>query len=97
VEEEPPEPSVEPELRRSSRERQVSQRYPPQDYVTVTDSGEADYYQEINTNVDKEKWFEAMQEEMSSLLEKNTFKLVKLLKGKRAPKKATMVERSLPT
>ncbi|CAJ2654735.1 unnamed protein product [Trifolium pratense] len=75
VEEEPPEPSVEPELRRSSRERQVSQRYPPQDYVTVTDSGETDYYQEIITDVDKEKWFEAMQEERSSLHEKNTFKL----------------------
>ncbi|CAJ2652104.1 unnamed protein product [Trifolium pratense] len=74
VEEEPPEPSVEPELRRSSRERQVSQRYPPQDYVTVTDSGETDYYQEIITDVDKEKWFEAMQEERSSLHEKNTFK-----------------------
>ncbi|CAJ2642239.1 unnamed protein product [Trifolium pratense] len=74
VEEEPPESSVEPELRRSSRERQVSQRYPPQDYVTVTDSGETDYYQEIITDVDKEKWFEAMQEERSSLHEKNTFK-----------------------
>ncbi|MCI96623.1 hypothetical protein A2U01_0117923, partial [Trifolium medium] len=60
VEEEPPEPSVEPELLRSSRERQVSQRYPAQDYVTVTDSGKADYYQEIITDVDKEKWFEAM-------------------------------------
>ncbi|MCI81049.1 hypothetical protein A2U01_0102321, partial [Trifolium medium] len=31
-----------------------------------------------------------MQEEMSSLHEKNTFKLAKLPKGKRAPKKATM-------
>ncbi|MCI45882.1 hypothetical protein A2U01_0067121, partial [Trifolium medium] len=75
------------ELRRSGRERQVSQRYPPQDYATVTDSGEADYYQEIITYVDKEKWFEAMQEEMSSLHQKNTFKLVKLPKGKRAQRR----------
>ncbi|CAJ2628405.1 unnamed protein product [Trifolium pratense] len=96
VGEEPPEPSVEPELRRSSRERQVSQRYPPQDYVTVTDSGETDYYQEIITDVDKEKWFEAMQEERSSWHEKNTFKLVKLPKGKRAPKKATKPNFELP-
>ncbi|CAJ2658330.1 unnamed protein product [Trifolium pratense] len=86
VEEEPPEPSVEPLLRRSSRERQVSQRYPPHDYVTVTDNGEPEHYQEAIANVDKEKWFKAMQEEMNSLHENHTFELVKLPKGKRALK-----------
>ncbi|CAJ2642124.1 unnamed protein product [Trifolium pratense] len=86
VEEEPPEPSVEPLLRRSSRERQVSQRYPPHDYVTVTDNGEPEHYQEAIANVDKEKWLKAMQEEMNSLHENHTFELVKLPKGKRALK-----------
>ncbi|MCI15183.1 retrotransposon-like protein, partial [Trifolium medium] len=40
VEEEHLKPLVEPELRRSSREHQISQKYPPRDYVTITDSGE---------------------------------------------------------
>lgn len=38
VEEVPPEPPVEPELRRSTRERQVSQRYPPHKYVMIIDN-----------------------------------------------------------
>ena len=34
----------------------------------------------------KQKWFEAMQDEMKSLHENKTFELVKLPKGKRALK-----------
>ncbi|MCI45027.1 retrotransposon-like protein, partial [Trifolium medium] len=49
----------EPELKRSSTEHQVSQRYPPHDYVTVTDNGEPEHYQEAIANVDKEKWLKA--------------------------------------
>lgn len=40
VEEVPPEPPVELELRRSTRMRQVSQRYPPHEYVMVIKNGE---------------------------------------------------------
>jgi phosphatidate phosphatase APP1 len=43
------------QLRRSSRECQISQRYPSHDYVMITDSGESEHYQKANANVDKKK------------------------------------------
>ncbi|GKC56778.1 putative RNA-directed DNA polymerase, partial [Tanacetum coccineum] len=44
-------------------------------------------YAEAMEDEHKKEWFEAMEDEMNSLHEKNTFKLVKLPKGKRALKK----------
>ena len=41
-----PEPPVEPELRRSTRERHPSQKYSPHEYVMNTEIGEARSYQE---------------------------------------------------
>ena len=40
------EPPVEPQLRRSTRKRCASQRYPPHEYVMINDSGEPENYQE---------------------------------------------------
>lgn len=73
VEEAPHEPRDEPKLRRSTREHQVSQRYPQQEYVTVTENGEKKYHQEAILNIDKEKWLKSIQEEMNSLHENHTF------------------------
>ena len=80
----PPEPPVEPELRRSTRERHPSQKYSPHEYVMNTETGEPESYQEAMSDEHKEDWLKAMQEEMKSLHENHTFELVKLPKGKRA-------------
>ena len=73
-------------LRRSSRDRQPSTRYSAGEYVLLTDGGEPEYYKEAMEHKNKREWFEAMQDEMNSLYENNTFELVKLPKGKRALK-----------
>lgn len=52
----------------------------------VTDNGESEYYQEVISNVDKEKWLKFMQEDVNSLQENHTFELVKFPKGRRTLK-----------
>ncbi|KAL4559836.1 hypothetical protein LXL04_031982 [Taraxacum kok-saghyz] len=73
-------------LRRSSRDRHPSTRYSADEYVLLTDGGEPECYEEAMEDEHKKKWVEAMQDEMTSLHENNTFELVKLPKGKRALK-----------
>ena len=51
--------------------------------MLVTDGGEPEGYAEAMED-DKREWFDAMQDEMKSLHENNTFELVKLPKGKKA-------------
>ncbi|QHO13807.1 Retrovirus-related Pol polyprotein [Arachis hypogaea] len=80
----PPEPPVEPELRRSTRERHPSQKYSSHEYVMNTETGEPKSYQEAMSDEHKKDWLKAMQEEMKSLHENHTFELVKLPKGKGA-------------
>ncbi|GJY47001.1 retrovirus-related pol polyprotein from transposon TNT 1-94 [Tanacetum coccineum] len=48
--------------------------------------GEPECYAEAMEDEHKKEWFEAMEDEMNSLHENNTFELVKLPKGKRALK-----------
>ena len=79
-------PIVQPNLRRSARGQIESRRYPSDEYVTLTEGGEPECYEEAISGEHKEKWFEAMQDEMKSLHENKTFELVKLPEGKRALK-----------
>ena len=79
-------PVVQPNLRRSSRGQVESRRYPSDEYVTLTEGGEPECYEEAISGEHKEKWAEAIQEEMKSLQDNNTFELVQLPKGKRAHK-----------
>ncbi|KAL3835280.1 hypothetical protein ACJIZ3_003671 [Penstemon smallii] len=73
-------------LRRSSRERQPSRRYPTDEYVFLTDGGEPNCFEEAMESEDKEKWLSAMKEEMKSLHDNATFELTTLPKGKKALK-----------
>lgn len=87
--EEPQDEALDPpqvNLRRSIRERQPSTRYSPDEYVTLTDGGEPENFQEVFECEDKEKWFQAMEDEMKSLHDNHTFDVVKLPKGKKALK-----------
>ena len=78
----PTQQMVEQQLRRSTREHQPSQRCPPYEYVLVTDGGESKYFQEAISHTQKEKRFEAMQEEMKSQHENHTFDLLELSRGR---------------
>ena len=71
-------------LKRSTRERGPSTRYPSDEYVTLVDKGEPECYEEAMDSQQKEKWVDAMQDEMQSLHDNQTFDLVKLPNGKRA-------------
>ena len=82
-----PLPPYEPPMRRSTRERQPSMRYPPNEYVMLTNGGEPDTYQEAILHESKEEWVKAMQEELRSLLENHTYDLVKLPQRKKALRK----------
>nr|GEV77481.1 retrovirus-related Pol polyprotein from transposon TNT 1-94 [Tanacetum cinerariifolium] len=73
-------------LKRSTRGHHPSTRYFAYEYVSLTDGGEPKCYAEAMEDELKKGWFEAMQDEMSSLHENDTFELVKLPKGKRALK-----------
>ncbi|KAI4334908.1 hypothetical protein L6164_013610 [Bauhinia variegata] len=79
-------PPINTELRKSVRQSRPSQKYPPHEYVLLTDGGEPERYEEALEHDHKEKWLITMQEEMQSLQENHTFELVKLPKGKKALK-----------
>ncbi|GJX34125.1 putative RNA-directed DNA polymerase [Tanacetum coccineum] len=69
-----------------TRDHHPSTRYSAHEYVLLTDGGEPECYAEAIEDEHKKEWFEAMEDEMNSLHENNTFELVKLPKGKRALK-----------
>ena len=73
-------------LRRSTRERRSSTRYPSSEYVLLTNEGEPESFHDVQTLKDKDSWVEAMHEEINSLKKNNTFELVELPKGRRALK-----------
>lgn len=79
-------PSPPPQLRKSTRAIKPSTRFPNNEYVLVTDGGEPETYDEAMSHVHREKWYDAMQDEMKSLHENHTFELMELPKGKRALK-----------
>ncbi|GJT89191.1 putative RNA-directed DNA polymerase [Tanacetum coccineum] len=68
------------------RSHHPSTRYSAHEYVLLTDEGEPECYVEAMEDEHKKEWFEAMEDEINSLHENNTFELVKLPKGKRALK-----------
>ncbi|KAJ9560716.1 hypothetical protein OSB04_005876 [Centaurea solstitialis] len=69
-------PSLIP-LRRSTRDRHPSSRYSVDEYVVLTDGGEPECYAEAMEDEHKKEWVEAMQDEMTSLHENNTFDCLK--------------------
>lgn len=54
--------------------------------MLLTDGGEPECYEEVMPHKSKGEWLKAMEEEMKYLHENHTYNLVKLPKGKRAPK-----------
>ena len=74
----------ESQVRRSTRERHPSTRYPNSEYVLITDDGELENFQEVQSQKDKQRWMKAMHEEMNSLHKNNTYELVKLPEGKKS-------------
>ncbi|CAJ2671557.1 unnamed protein product [Trifolium pratense] len=72
------------QLRRSNRQRQPSTKYYSDEYVTWTDEGEPEYFQEAMESDENQKWLDAMNDEMKSLHDNHTYDLMKLPKGKRA-------------
>ena len=71
-------------VQRSTRPHKPSQRYPPSNYVLLTDDGEPSCFQEACDDEHRKDWKKAMQEEMDSLLENKTWELVKLPKERKA-------------
>ena len=72
------------ERRYPHRQRKVSSRYPVSQYVLLTDEGEPQCYEEAITYVHKDKWYNAMQDEMDSLHENYTYELMELPEGNKA-------------
>ena len=78
----PPLEMVEPQVRRSTRERRPSTKYPTSEYTMITKDGEPESFQEVQSYKDKQNWLKAMHEEMNSLNKNKTYDLVELPKGK---------------
>ncbi|GJX70823.1 putative RNA-directed DNA polymerase [Tanacetum coccineum] len=60
-------------LRRSTRDHHSSIRYSAHKYVLLTDGGEPECYAEAMEDKHQKEWFKAMEDEMNSLHENNTF------------------------
>lgn len=79
-----------PQVRRSFRIPKPQTKYPATEFVLLIDGGEPESYEEAMMDNYKEEWLKAMQEELQSLHENLTYKLVVLPKGKRALKNKWM-------
>jgi len=74
-------------LRRSSRDRVPSTRYPSDQYVVLlSDGSEPECFVDVMEDEHRKEWMKAMQEEMDSLHKNHTYELVKFPKGKKALK-----------
>ena len=83
--EQPIPPEIEePQVMRSTKDHCLSTRYPTSEYVLITNEGELESYQEVQSHKDKHSWMKAMHEEINYLHKNNTYELVKLPKGKKA-------------
>ena len=76
--------SVVEERRYPRRKRKTSSWYPRSQYILLTYEGEPKCYEEVMTDIHKEKWYNAMQEEMYSLHENHTYELMQQPGGKKA-------------
>ena len=72
--------------RRSERGQIPSTRYPETEYILLSEDGEPESFHEAISHTDKEKWLQAMTEEMNSLQKNNTYEIVKLPQGKKVLK-----------
>ena len=79
----PPLEIVEPQVRRSTRERRQSTRYPTFEYTMITKEGEPKNFQEVQSHKDKQSWLKGMHKEMNSLNKNKTYDLVEFPKGKK--------------
>ena len=76
--------NIPPQLvHRSIRPHKPSQRYPPSNYILLTDEGEPHCFQEACDDEHRKDWKKSMLEEIDSLLENKTWELVKLPKGRK--------------
>ncbi|RDX71323.1 hypothetical protein CR513_49344, partial [Mucuna pruriens] len=71
------------QLGRSNRERQSFTRYISNEYVTLANGEEPKCYQEAMESEERQKWLDAMQDEINSLHDNHTYDLVKLSNGKK--------------
>ena len=67
----------------SSRPHKPSQRYPPSNYILLTDEGEPHCFREACDDEHSKDWKKSMQEAVDSLLENKTWELVRLPKGRK--------------
>ena len=51
-----------PQLRRTTRERQPSTRYPSSEYILIADEGEPERFQEVQSQNDKDCWIKVMKD-----------------------------------
>ncbi|RDX81881.1 hypothetical protein CR513_37392, partial [Mucuna pruriens] len=63
--------------------KQSSTKYPSDEYVTLTDGEEPKCYQEAMESEERQKWLNAIQDEIKSLHDNHTYDLVKFPKGKK--------------
>lgn len=70
-------------MRRLAQALISSARYPSSVNVQVIKSGKSDTFSEVKTRANWLDWMKAMQDEMKSLHDNYTYKLVAFLKGKR--------------
>lgn len=54
------EPPPQPEVRRSTRERQPSQRYSSNEFVLLSDGGEPECFDEAMSHEHSKEWYNAM-------------------------------------
>ncbi|WVY92537.1 hypothetical protein V8G54_031625 [Vigna mungo] len=66
--------------RRSDKPKQLSKKYSTNEYVMLTDEGEPRCYKEAIESEEKQKWLDAMQDEMKSLHDNHTYDLVSCLR-----------------
>jgi hypothetical protein len=70
-------------IHRSTKPHRPSQRYPPSEYILLTDEGEPVCFQEACEGENSIKWKKAMQEELKSLHDNKTWDLVEWTKRKK--------------
>ena len=62
----------------------MPRRFLDEEYVLLTDEGEPESFEEAKGDTRNRELLHAMQDEVDSLHENNTYELTELLKGKKA-------------
>ena len=73
-----------PRTSKSGQALTQSSRYPSSHYLLLIDEGEPENFKETQAHMEKKKWLQVMQEEISYLQKNKTYELVKLPKENRA-------------